>query len=115
MMRIPKFKHWFMAMSPEDYDRFCETRSITATAEVSIDLVSGQVSHAQPRTLQTSVPAADTYFRRATGALGLVYVLRIPSNQVPREAVRALSATVYELRAPVHVPHCGVESVELAQ
>lgn len=114
-MRIPKFKHWFMAMSPEDYEKFCLTRSITASAEVSIDLVSGQVSPAQPRTLQTSVPAADTYFRRATGSLGQVYVLRIPADRVPREAVRALSATVYELCAPVHVPHCGVESVELAQ
>lgn len=114
-MRIPKFKHWFMAMSPEDYEQFCRTRTIAATAQVSIDLITGQVSPAQPRTLQTSVPAADTYFRRATGALGRVYVLRIPADRVPRDTVRALSNTVYELQAAVSVPHCGVEAVELAQ
>ena len=115
MMRIPKFKHWFMAMSPEDYEQFCSTRSITAAAQVSIDLVSGQVNAAQPRALLTSVPAADSYFRRASSVLGRVYVLRIPAEVIPRSAVRAVSHTVYELCAPVHVPHCGVEAVDLAQ
>ena len=114
-MKLPKLKYYYYAMSPEDYVKFELSRELTVSAQFRVDVITGTVSGRTVLILADSVAEIDEHFRRAHRWSSSVYVLRIPRDLVDRDRLLRASDHLYEYRACITIPHCGVERVEPAE
>ena len=114
-MKTPKLKYYYHAMTAAEYHEFTSTRSIKVTATIQYDI---QTMTAQGRThviLTGAAVSCDQEFRDRTRTWAPVYVLRIPADCVTRDHLTPVpgSILIYQYRACLHIPHCGVELIEL--
>lgn len=114
-MKIPKLKHWNTALTPDQYREFETTRTLTVDARITIDIMTGVASGRTCVPLSASVTAADQLVRDRNHWTQPLYVLRIPGDLLDRRHIHSAGDQVWEYRATLHIPHCGVERVELPQ
>ena len=113
-MKIPKIKYWCTALTPEQYQEFERTRRIEVSERITIDITTGTASGRTCVPLSASVTGADQLLRDRSRWRDSVYVLRIAADQLDRAHIYAAGDQVWEYRHSMHIPHCGVERVELA-
>ena len=99
-MKIPKLKYYYVALNSNDYEEFELTRQVPARPVLYL--------YARPT-------VADTRFRQLTHSIDTVYVLRIPSDLVPRSQLTAAPDPegMWIYSQSIALPHCGVERFEI--
>lgn len=114
-MKLPKLKYYYYAMTSDAYIDFATTRQLEVNPTLTIDVLTGTVTGRTLLVLADSTQEIDDHFRRAHNWTKPVYVLRIPRELVDRKYLHRASDHLYEYRASLHIPHCGVERLELAR
>jgi hypothetical protein len=111
-MKLPRLKHYYLALNESDYAEFAHSREIAVTP-VTIDPVTGEIRGRPSLTLYSQGRLADQAVRDHYQHQGSVWVLRIPAHCVPRAQLQRLASEVYTVNCSLTVPHCGVERWDL--
>ena len=112
-MRLPKLKRYYYAMTSDAYIDFAVRRELDVSPAVSIDLITGAITGRTMLHLSSSATQADTEFRQRLKWSQPVYVLHIPADLIDRQHLTRIADDLYEYRASLAIPHCGVERIEL--
>jgi hypothetical protein len=114
-MKLPKLKYYYYAMTPAAYAVFETSRELVVSPQLTIDVITGQVSGTTILVLADTGTEIDTHFRRAhpTWSSG-VMVLRIPADLVRRNCIKRVSEHLYEYSQSITIKHCGVERFDPA-
>jgi hypothetical protein len=113
-MKIPKIKYWCTALTPDQYREFEATRCLAVDARITIDISTGVASGRTCVPLTATVTGADQLVRDRIHWTQPLYVLRIPADLLDRRHIHPAGHQIWEYRATLHLPHCGVEQVALA-
>jgi len=119
-MKMPKLKYYYLALGPQDYEKFVESRRIECSSRTSMDITTGKLLPGQ--TFVLLYPGSDLAHRRYRQLQRdydhTVYVLRIPRALVPGQLTPVAEDPdqAWICRHSLQIDHCGVESwaVELA-
>lgn len=114
-MKLPKLKYYYYAMSSDAYIDFAVKRTLEVSATISIDLATGTVTGTTQLCLGDSTTVIDDHFRQTHHWTKPVYVLRIPRELINKKSLKKIADHLYEYRATLNIPHCGVERLELEQ
>ncbi len=114
-MKIPKLKYYYLALAPDGYAEFEQSRKLPITG-VNIDIVTGTVSGRDHWLLCSTADRADNIVRELFRYRGRTYVLRIPRDCVDRSALMPDPAVpeCWRYNRTISVPHCGVYAMDLA-
>jgi hypothetical protein len=113
-MRLPKLKYYYYGMTSDAYIDFATSRRLEVAPTLNINVLTGEVTGTTILVLADSTTEIDDHFRRAHNWTKPVYVLRIPAALIDRRRLRPVTDHLYEYRASLEIPHCGVERLELA-
>jgi len=112
-MKLPKLKYYYLAMTSDAYTDFATRRTVEVAAAYSVDLLTGSITGVTRLILTTSVPDADSHFRKAhDNYTRPVYVLRVPHTLIDRKHLVRLDPNKYAYNRTLAIDHCGVERVE---
>ena len=114
-MRLPKLKYYYYGMTSDAYIDFATHRRLEVAPTLNINVLTGEVTGTTILVLADSTTEIDDHFRRAHNWTKPVYVLRIPAVLIDRARLRPVTDHLYEYRASLEIPHCGVERLELAE
>lgn len=111
-MKLPKLKYYYLALNPDQYREFEQSRRVEITPTV-IDVVSGTVSGRPQVYLASTASLADDLVREHYRYHGVTWVLRIPRDAVDRGRLVPVTREVYSYDRTLELPHCGVYRFEL--
>ena len=115
IMKTPKLKYYYHAMSAEEYHVFEHTRLIQVSDQVQYDIDSMTTTGRTHVIFTGAAVSSDQEYRDRQRTWAPVWVLRIPADCVDRALLQPVpgSILVYRYPASVLVEHCGVERIEV--
>ena len=115
-MKLPKLKYYYHALSLSEYSSFEVSRHIAVDRQVTIDVMTGQMTGRTHVILTGAAVSCDQEYRDRTRTWEAVMVLRIPAELIDRTLLTPVPSQilVYEYSQSLDIPHCGVERIELA-
>ena len=114
-MRLPKLKYYYYAMTSDAYIDFAVRRQLEVSPTLTIDLVTGAVTGRTQLILGAQTHLVDEYFRAQHNSYSQpVYVLRISHTLIDRRCLTPIALDLFSYSRSLHVDHCGVERIELA-
>ena len=114
-MKTPKLKYYYHALSIEEYAEFERTRTVTVTGSVVYDISTGQMTGRTWCMLTGAAVSCDQEYRERTRSWAPVLVLRVPADRIDRSLLTPVPGQilVYQYSGSLHIPHCGVERIEI--
>lgn len=114
-MKTPKLKYYYHALSLEEYAEFEKTRTVTVTGRVVYDIVTNTMTGRTWCMLTGAAVSCDQEYRERTKSWAPVLVLRVPAELVNRALLTPVPGQilVYQYSGSLHIPHCGVERIEI--
>lgn len=113
-MKIPKLKYYYLALPPDGYQEFEQTRTLPITG-ITIDVMTGNITGRDHWALTATPALADDIVRQTRQYSGAVYVLRIAAADIDRSLLVPAENQTQVWRYPktLNIPHCGVYKYEL--
>ena len=114
-MKTPKLKYYYHALSLAEYALFEHTRTVTVSGTVVYDINTMTMQGNTYCMLTGAAVSCDQEFRDRTRTWAPVMVLRIPADCVDRSLLTPVPGQilVYQYAGSLHIPHCGVERIEI--
>jgi hypothetical protein len=109
MMRKPKLKNYFVAISPDEYREF-ETSRTLRIRPASIDIVTGRITGRPVLYLAARPDIVDNIVREQYRYNGNVYILRVPADCVDRDQLTPVEGgtETWQYARDLVIPHCAV-------
>lgn len=113
-MKIPKLKYYYLAVPPDGYVEFENTRTLPVNG-VKLDVMTGKVVGRDHWYLSATAALADELVRETFRYGGTVYVLRIPAEHVERQLLKLApnQTDIWQYPKTLVVPHCGVYKYDM--
>jgi hypothetical protein len=112
-MKLPKLKHYYFAMTSDEYIAFAQSRELEVTGTLLVDFETGAVSGRTRLILAARSDLADERFRQANNNyIKPVYVLKIAAADIDRRCLSEIEPNLYAYNSRLRIDHCGVERIE---
>ncbi len=115
-MKQPKLKNYFVAISPDEYVQFEQSREL-AVKPATIDIMTGSMTGRPFLYLSARPDIADNIVREHYRYSGPVFILRVAAEYVDRGRLRlAEGATqTWQYDQSLRIPECGVYRYEMPE
>jgi len=115
MMRKPKLKNYFVAIPPDEYREFEQSRTLRIRP-ATIDIMTGTVTGRPYLYLAARPDTVDNIVREQYRYSGVVYILRVPSDCVDRDRLTLVDGgtETWQYNQDLVIPHCAVYQYALA-
>ena len=114
-MKTPKLKYYYHALSLEEYAEFEHSRTVAVTGAVVYDIATMTMTGRTYCLLTGAAVSCDQEYRDRMKSWDPVMILRIPAEHVDRALLTPVPGQilVYQYAGTMHIPHCGVERIEI--
>ena len=114
-MKQAKLKNYFVALSPDQYTDFEQSRTLRIEP-ASINIITGTMTGRPYLYLSATPDIVDNLVREQYQYSGAVYILRVPADCVDRSRLTAVpgGTQTWQYDRDLVIDHCAVYQYRLA-